>query len=134
MPGKGLRKTERSDRPGFVVAPNQEDDTAQQHGSRQQEPSPEQRRQIRGLAQLGTTYQQDKEPGEVVVKLRVGHALDRALPPTDASPMMIVIGWMPAFSKLGIDRSCADKQHRTENGHDNRRPHTRSLEFRPRWK
>ena len=45
-----------------------------------------------------------------------------------------VIGWMPAFSKLGIDRSCADEQHRTENGHDDRRPHTRSLEFRPRWK
>lgn len=41
MTGKCLRKTERSEWPGFVIAPDQENDTAQQHGSRQQEPGPE---------------------------------------------------------------------------------------------
>src|SRR5437879_11530082 len=49
--GEGLRKTERSDRPGFVVAPNEEHDTAQQHGSWQHEPGPEKRCQMHGLAQ-----------------------------------------------------------------------------------
>ena len=132
MTGEGLRKTERSDQPGFVVAPNQAGDTAQQHGSRQQEPVPEQRCQMQGLAQLGTTYQQDKESGEAVVKLRLGHALSRALPRTNTRPMMIVIEWMPSFAKLVIERSRADKQHRTENSQDDRRPHTRCLDFRPR--
>ena len=89
---------------------------------------------MQGLAQLGTTYQQDKESGEVVVKLRIGHALDRALPATNARSMMIVIGWMPAFAKLGIDRSSTGEQHRTENSQDDRCPHSRCLEFRPRWK
>ncbi|TKS61509.1 MAG: hypothetical protein EWM73_02950 [Nitrospira sp.] len=75
MTGEGLHKAARSDRPGFVVAPDQENDTAQQHGSRQQKPGPEQNWPMQGLAQFGTTHQQDKEPGEVVVKLRIRHAL-----------------------------------------------------------
>ena len=38
--GEGLCKPEQSDRPGFVIAPNQEDDTASQYRNRQQESDP----------------------------------------------------------------------------------------------
>ena len=86
---------------------------------------------MQGLAQLGTTHQQDKEPGEVVVKLLVGNPLGRALPHSNACPMMTVIGQIPALAKLGMERDHADEQHRTENSEDDRRPHTRFLEFGP---
>ena len=89
---------------------------------------------MQGLAQLGTAHQQDKEPGEVVVTLRVGHALGRALPRSNACPMMAVIGRIPDLVKLGMEREHADEQHRTENSQDDRRPHSRFLEFRPQWK
>jgi hypothetical protein len=128
MTGEGLRKTERSNRPGFVVAPNEEDDTAQQHGNWQHEPGPEKRCQRQCLAQLGTTHQQDKEPGEVVIKLRVGDPLGLALPCSNACPMITVIGRVPDLARLGMERDHADEQYRTENSEDDRRPHTRFLE------
>ena len=86
------------------------------------------------LAQLDTTHQQDKEPGEGVVNLRVGDPLGRALPRSNACPMITVIGQIPALAKLGMERDHADEQHRTENSEDDRRPHTRLLEFRPQRK
>jgi hypothetical protein len=72
----------------------------------------------------------------MVVKLRIGYGLDRVFPPASdgTGPMMIVIGWMPAFARLGIEQGRADEQHRAENSQDDRRPHARCLEFRQRWK
>jgi len=70
-----LDETERADRPRVMVTPDEEIDACgeQSPGQKKLRPSPEWRRQ--GLAQLAETDDEDQHTSEMVVKLRIGHAL-----------------------------------------------------------
>jgi len=70
-----LNETERADRPSFMVTPDEEIEACGEQSPRQKKlsPSPEWCRQR--MAQLAETDDEDQQTGEMVVKLRIGHAL-----------------------------------------------------------
>ena len=108
--GEGLNKTERSDRPRFMIAPDQREMTAAHVNMAAGRRSLAQA-QGRHMPRLGCNsaqpYDEDKDAGEVMIKLRVGNALRPSLPIHAETLARMMI--------RGRDRclACAKTRHRS---------------------
>jgi len=71
-----FHETERADRPSFTVTPDEEVQAYGEQSSRQKKPSPSPERRCQRLAQLAQADDQNQYSNEMMVKLRIGHALD----------------------------------------------------------